>query len=160
MRLSSDELEETSEDGSHKYIPKWHLLLFQLGFLAFFSLPPAFLMVFGSLAHGEVASAALYTTWVLSWAAFYRCGFENWNFKELRNRFDSAFEMDENGYNDHADEEELRNLIDRMEGASQKGYFETVADIRVIIPKIANRGNISRKFRDELKEKFPYLDIK
>ena len=98
--------------------------------------------------------------WVLGWAAFYRHGFEIWNFKELRNRFDGAFEMDENGYNDHADEEELRNLMVRVEDASEKAYFETVADIRVIIPKIANRGNISRKFRDELKEKFPYLDIK
>ena len=160
MRLSDEELEETPEDESQKYIPKRHLALFQLGFLAFFSLPPAFLMVFGSLAEGEVARAALYVMWVLGWAAFYRHGFENWNFKELRNRFDSAFEMGENGYNDHADEEELRNLMTRIEDASQKGYFETVADIRVIIPKIANRGNISGKFRDELKEKFPYLDIK
>jgi hypothetical protein len=47
-----------------------------------------------------------------------------------------------------------------MEEASQKGYFETVADIRKIIPRIANRGNISRKFQSELKEKFPYLAIK
>ena len=160
MRLSDDELGETQEDESQKPIPKWHLLLFQLGFIAFFSLPPAFLMVFGSLANGEVARGALYTMWVLGWAAFYRHGFENWNFKELRRRFDSAFEMDENGYNDHADEEELRNLMVRIEDATQRGYFETVADIRVIIPKIANRGNISSKFRDELKEKFPYLDIK
>ena len=160
MQLYDNELEETPEDESQKAIPKWHLLLFQLGFIAFFSLPPAFLMVFGSLAAGEVTKAALYTTWVLGWAAFYRHGFENWNFKELRNRFDSAFEMDENGYNDHADEEELRNLMTRMETASERGYFETVADIRVIIPKIANRGNVSRKFRDELKEKYPYLDIK
>ena len=106
------------------------------------------------MAAGQLLEAVCFTVWILSWAAFYRCGFENWNFKELRNRFDSAFEMDENGYNDHADEEELRNLMVRIEDASQKGYFETVADIRVIIPKIANRGNISSKFRDELKEKF------
>ena len=78
----------------------------------------------------------------------------------MRNRFDRAFEMGGDDYNNHADEEELRNLMARLEDASQKGYFETVADIRKIIPKIANRGNISRKFRDELREKFPYLDIK
>ena len=154
------ELEEITEDESDKPIPKWHLLLFQLGFIAFFSLPPAVIMVFQSLASGEVVKSACYVMWVLGWAAFYRHGFEIWNFKELRNRFDGAFEMDENGYNDHADEEELRNLMVRVEDASEKAYFETVADIRVIIPKIANRGNISRKFRNELKEKFPYLDIK
>ena len=159
MRLSDEELEETPEDESQKYIPRWHLGLFQLGFIAFFSLPPAVIMVFQSLAAGEVLKSVCYTTWVLAWAAFYRHGFDNWNFKELRNRFDSAFEMDKDGYNDHADEEELRNLMVRIEDASQKGYFETVADIRVIIPKIANRGNISKKFRTELKEKFPYLDI-
>jgi hypothetical protein len=160
VRLSDEELEEAPVDESQKFIPKWHLLLFQLGFLAFFSLPPAVIMVFQSLAAGEVIHSVCYVMWVLGWAAFYRHGFENWNFKELRTRFDSAFEMDKDGYNDHADEEELRNLMVRVEDASQRGYFETVADIRVIIPKIANRGNISSKFRTELKEKFPYLDIK
>ena len=157
--LYDNESENSQEDESQRYIPKRHLLLFQLGFLAFFSLPVSFLMVFTSLASGELVNAVLYTTWVLTWAAFYRCGFENWNFKELRTRFDNAFDMDKDGYNDHADEEELRNLMVRVEEASQKGYFETVADIRQIIPKIANRGNISRKFREELKGKFPYLDI-
>ena len=112
------------------------------------------------MAAGELLKSVCFTVWILSWAAFYRCGFENWNFRELRNRFDRAFEMDGDDYNNHADEEELRNLMARLEDASQKGYFETVADIRKIIPKIANRGNISRKFRDELREKFPYLDIK
>ena len=160
MRLSDGDFDETPEDESQKYIPKWHLLLFQLGFVVFFTLPVSLIMVIQSMAAGQLLEAVCFTVWILSWAAFYRCGFENWNFRELRNRFDSAFEMGENGYNDHADEEELRNLMVRVEDASQKGYFETVADIRVIIPKIANRGNVSRKFRDELKEKFPYLDIK
>lgn len=160
MRLSDEELEETPEDESQKYIPKWHLLLFQLGFLAFFSLPVSVIIVIQSLATGQVLESICYTMWILGWAAFYRHGFENWNFKELRNRLDRAFEMDKDGYNDHADEEELRNLMIRLEDASERGYFETVADIRKIIPKIANRGNISGKFRDELKEKFPYLDIK
>ena len=160
MQLYDNELEETPEDESQKSIPKRHLLLFQLGFVVFFTLPVSLIMVIQSMATGQLLEAVCFTVWILSWAAFYRCGFENWNFKELRNRFDNAFDMDENGYNDHADEEELRNLMVRVEDASQKGYFETVADIRVIIPKIANRGNISGKFRDELKEKFPYLDIK
>ena len=160
MQLYDNELEETPEDESQKSIPKRHLLLFQLGFVAFFTLPVSLIMVIQSMAGGQLLEAVCFTVWILSWAAFYRCGFENWNFKELRNRLDRAFEMDKDGYNDHADEEELRNLMVRIEDASQKGYFETVADIRVIIPKIANRGNISRKFRDELKEKFPYLDIK
>ena len=157
--LYDNESENSQEDESQRYIPKRHLLLFQLGFLAFFSLPVSVIVVIQSLAAGEVLKSVCCTMWILGWAAFYRHGFENWNFKELRNRLDRAFEMDKDGYNDHADEEELRNLMVRIEDASQKGYFETVAGIRVIIPKIANRGNISRKFRDELKEKFPYLDI-
>ena len=160
MGLSDEELETIPVDESQKYIPKWHLFLFQLGFLAFFSLPISVIVVIQSLAAGEVLISVCCTVWILGWAAFYRHGFENWNFKELRNRLDRSFEMDKDDYNNHADEEELRNLMFRLEDASQKGYFETVADIRKIIPKIANRGNISRKFRDELREKFPYLDIK
>ena len=160
MDQKDSELEESSETGQNKYIPKFHLLLFQLGFVAFFTLPVSLLMVIQSLSKGQLVELVCYTTWILAWAAFYRHGFDNWNFKELRNRFDDAFDLDENGYNDHADEEELRNLVANMEEASQKGYFETVSDIRKIIPKITNRGNISKKFRDELKEKFPYLDIK
>ena len=159
MRLSDEELDDTPVDESQKSIPKWHLLLFQLGFLAFFSLPVSVVVIIQSLAAGEILKSVCFTTWILGWAAFYRHGFENWNFKELRNRFDGAFELDKDGYNDHADEEELKNLMARLEDASQRGYFETVADIRKIIPKIANRGNISKKFRDELKDKFPYLDI-
>ena len=160
MRLYNNELEESQEGESQKYIHKSHLFLFQLGFLAFFSLPISVIVVIQSLASGEILEAVCFTVWILSWAAFYRCGFENWNFKELRNRLDSAFDMDKDGYNYHADEEELRNLLVTLEESSQKGYFETVADIRKIIPKIANRGNISKKFREELKVKFPYLDIK
>ena len=140
-------------------IPRKYTLLFQLAFLAFFTLPLAFLMVFYSLAEGEVARACCLTLWILAWAAFYRHGMENWRFKEVRDRFDGAFNAEASDYSGHADEDELRNLMARIEEASEKGYFETVADIRRVIPKIANRGNISKKFREEIKTRFPYLDI-
>ena len=146
-------------DAVAKPIPRRYTLLFQLGFLAFFTLPVSFLQVFYSIAQGEAIRAACYTLWVLAWAAFYRHGFEYWRFKEIRKKFDSAFQEGESGYNGHSDEDELSNLITRIEEASKQGYFETVADIRKIIPKIANRGNVSKKFLEELKARFPYLDI-
>lgn len=141
-----------------KAIPKLHVFLFQLGFIAFFSLPIALLCFITSIIELQAKQSVCLGVWLLSWAAYYRHGFEHWDFKEIRSRFDEAFGPDD-GYNGHTDENELKNLIYRIEEASKNGYFETVADIRKLIPKIANRGNISKKFRQDLKSRFPYLSI-
>ena len=118
-------------------------------------------MFIGAILHKDLIRAICYFAWILAWAAYLRHGWKYWNFKQCKDTFDDAFSVDSSEeYNGHADDIELTNLITKQEEASKNERFDTVADIRRLIPKIANRGNVSKKFREELKTRYPYLDIK